>query len=130
MLSMTSRFGSRSLSAAVALGALVVFCAVLRIPLCSARSAFASASQARGEALDFLLVGGQVVDGTGSEPWRADIGIRGERIAFVGDAAAARLQAKQTFSVAGLIVAPGFIDPHTHADSYLGSPTRRNNLNY
>jgi N-acyl-D-amino-acid deacylase len=127
---MTSRFGRCSLSAAVALGALVVSCAVLRIPSCFARSAFASASWAQGEALDFLLVGGQVVDGTGSEARPADIGIRGERIAFVGDAAASHLQAKQTFSVAGLIVAPGFIDPHTHADGYLSSPTRRNNLNY
>ena len=82
------------------------------------------------ETFDFLLTGGQVVDGTGSEARRADIGILGERIAFVGDAAAAHVRAKQTISAAGLIVAPGFIDPHTHADAYLGSPARRNNLNY
>ncbi len=74
------------------------------------------------ETFDFLLTGGQVVDGTGIEPRRADIGILGERIAFVGHAAAAHVRAKQTISAAGLIVAPGFIDPHTHADAYLGSP--------
>jgi N-acyl-D-amino-acid deacylase len=92
------------------------------IPLASA--------PAQTQQLDYLLVGGRIVDGTGSAPRRADVGIRGDRIAFIGNAAAARVHAKKTFSASGLIICPGFIDPHTHADIYLNDPVRRNNLNY
>lgn len=87
-------------------------------------------SSAAQTSLDYLLVGGRIVDGTGSAPRRADIGIRGERIAFIGNAAAAHLHATQTISAKGLIICPGFIDPHTHANAYLDNPARRNNLNY
>jgi len=57
---------------------------------------------------DLVLSGGRVIDGTGA-PWvRADVGIRGDRIAAVGDLSRAR--AKQRIRVAGMAVAPGFID--------------------
>ena len=85
---------------------------------------------AQTQPLDYLLVGGRIVDGTGSGPRRADVGITGDRIAFIGNAAAAHVRARQTFSAKGLIICPGFIDPHTHADGYLNDPVRRNNLNY
>ncbi|MGB7024950.1 MAG: D-aminoacylase [Candidatus Acidiferrales bacterium] len=81
-------------------------------------------------SVDYLLVGGRIIDGTGSAPRRADIGIRGERIAFIGNAVAAHLHARQIISAKGLIICPGFIDPHTHANAYLDKPARRNNLNY
>ncbi len=90
---------------------------------------FASAP-AQTQQLDYLLVGGQIVDGTGSGPRRVDVGIAADRIAFIGNASAAHVHAKQTFSAKGLIICPGFIDPHTHADGYLNDPVRRNNLNY
>jgi N-acyl-D-amino-acid deacylase len=85
---------------------------------------------AQTQQLDYLLLGGRIVDGTGSASRRADVGIRGDRIAFIGNSAAARVHAKKTFSASGLIISPGFIDPHTHADVYLNDPVRRNNLNY
>lgn len=91
------------------------------------KQGFSSAAQT---SVDYLLAGGRIVDGTGSAPRRADIGIRGERIAFIGNAAAAHLHAKQIISAKGLLICPGFIDPHTHADEYLDNPARRNNLNY
>jgi N-acyl-D-amino-acid deacylase len=87
-------------------------------------------SSAGQTSVDYLLVGGRIVDGTGSAPRRADIGIRGERIAFIGNAAASHLHATQIISAKGLIICPGFIDAHTHANAYLDNPARRNNLNY
>lgn len=92
---------------------------------------FPLSSAPQTQPLDYLLIGGHVVDGTGSAPRRADLGIRGDRIAFIGNAAAAaHIHSKQTFSAKGFIICPGFIDPHTHADAYLNDSVRRNNLNY
>jgi N-acyl-D-amino-acid deacylase len=89
-----------------------------------------SSAPAQTQPLDYLLAGGRIVDGTGSAPRRADVGIRSDRIVFIGDAASAHIQAKRTIDAKGLIICPGFIDPHTHADGYLSDPVRRNNLNY
>ena len=66
------------------------------------------------QQFDVLLTGGTLVDGTGAPARKADIGIRAGRIAFLGDAQAAKIQARRTISLTGLTVAPGFIDPHTH----------------
>ena len=66
--------------------------------------------------LDYLIRGGTVVDGTGAEPFVADVGIREGRIVEIGevtDAAATVLDAD------GLLVTPGFVDPHTHYDAQL-----------
>ena len=79
---------------------------------------------------DILILGGTVVDGTGAAPFRADVGIAGDRIVFIGDAATARVSAARTIDAAGLVVAPGFVDPHTHAGGDLSSPQRKANLNY
>ena len=68
----------------------------------------------QGPSIDLLIQGGTVMDGSGSEPIAADIGIKGDRIEFIGDARASRISAARTLDASGLIVAPGFIDPHTH----------------
>ena len=62
---------------------------------------------------DLILRGGTVVDGTGGEPFIADVGVRGEHIAAIGDLRAAH--APCVIEAAGLCVAPGFIDIHTHS---------------
>jgi len=65
---------------------------------------------------DLILANATIVDGSGADRYVADIAIAGERIAAIGrfpDATAPRLD------VAGLVVAPGFIDSHTHDDGYL-----------
>ena len=67
-------------------------------------------------AADLLLVGGLVYDGSGQPPARQDVGVVGERISFVGDAGAAGLDAAVVVDVDGLMVAPGFIDMHSHAE--------------
>jgi dihydroorotase/N-acyl-D-amino-acid deacylase len=61
---------------------------------------------ARG--FDVVIVGGRIVDGTGSPWYAADIGIRDGRIVAIGKLAGA--PAKQTIDAAGRVVAPGFID--------------------
>ncbi len=66
------------------------------------------------DGYDLLLVGGRVIDGTGN-PWRyADVGITDGRIAAVGRLRGAA--ADRVVDIAGKIVAPGFIDMHSHAD--------------
>ena len=90
----------------------------------------ATPPKAAETAVDLLLGGGTVVDGTGSAPRQADVGIRGDRIAFIGNAKEAKLHAVRVLDARGLVIAPGFIDPHTHADADLSSATRNSNLNY
>jgi len=63
---------------------------------------------------DLVLKGGRVVDGTGNPAFRADVGVRGDRIAAVG--ALGDAEARERLDVTGLVVAPGFIDTHVHAD--------------
>jgi N-acyl-D-aspartate/D-glutamate deacylase len=63
---------------------------------------------------DIVIRGGTVVDGSGQPARRADVGVSDGRIAAVGDLGAA--SAAQTLAAAGLVVAPGFIDIHTHSD--------------
>lgn len=104
--------------------------AALFLILALASTSRAQTKPVQEQSLDYLLVGGQILDGTGSAPRLADIGIRGDRIGFIGKASAAHLRAAHTISAKGLIICPDFIDPHTHADGYLDDPVRRNNLNY
>ncbi|MBB5686826.1 N-acyl-D-amino-acid deacylase family protein [Sphingobium boeckii] len=67
---------------------------------------------------DLLIRGGTIYTGT-SAPFIGDVLIAGDRIQRVAPHIAAR--ARRTIEAAGMIVAPGFIDPHTHADAMLTS---------
>ena len=62
---------------------------------------------------DLLIKGGTVVDGTGCEPYLADIAITGDTVAAVGLDLG---DAKQVYDASGCFVAPGFVDIHTHYD--------------
>src|SRR6478735_3733870 len=70
------------------------------------------------EPFDVLIRGGKIVDGTGNPWFEGDLAIRGDRIAALGflggDAAARRI-----IDARGLVVAPGFVDMHSHSDMNL-----------
>jgi len=63
---------------------------------------------------DIVITGGSVLNGEGTPAVRTDVGIRGGRIATIGDLSAA--QATRQIDASGLTVAPGFIDMHNHSD--------------
>lgn len=84
---------------------------------------------AHAQTVDLVLRGGTVIDGTGAPPRVADVGIRGDRIVFIGDASTARLAPARTIDVKGLVVSPGFIDSHTHTQGDLGSADARKRAN-
>ena len=65
------------------------------------------------ETFDVLIRGGRIIDGTGNPWFRGDVGISEERIVRIGDLENA--QAERVIDASGLVVAPGFVDPHTHA---------------
>src|SRR5262249_53189179 len=69
---------------------------------------------------DLLLTNGTLLDGTGREGIPAAVGVSGDRIAAVGDLAGA--SAARTLDCGGRIVAPGFIDMHSHADWVIPEP--------
>ena len=88
------------------------------------------AQSLREQQLDLLILHGKLVDGSGKKPRTADIGIRGDRITFVGDARKANLTAARIIDATGLVVAPGFIDPHTHTLGDLSDQNRKSNEAY
>jgi N-acyl-D-amino-acid deacylase len=71
-------------------------------------------------AFDVVISGGRVLDGTGAPPHRADVAIRGDRIAAVGRLDGAR--AETVIDATGRFVAQGFVDCHAHGDAAVFDP--------
>jgi N-acyl-D-aspartate/D-glutamate deacylase len=68
------------------------------------------------QVFDTVIKGGQVHDGTGAEPFTADVAIADGRIVEVGRVTA---PARRLLDADGLMVAPGFVDIHTHYDGHV-----------
>lgn len=76
------------------------------------------AVSAQPPELDILITGARVYDGAGN-PWlNQDVGIADGRIAFLGHARSVGIQAREQIDARGLLLSPGFIDMHTHADPH------------
>lgn len=69
------------------------------------------------EPFDLLIANARIVDGTGRPRYRGDIGVRGDRIAGIGNLSART--ATRVIDATRLVAAPGFIDAHTHDDRLL-----------
>ncbi|MFN2563452.1 MAG: amidohydrolase family protein [Gemmatimonadaceae bacterium] len=68
------------------------------------------------ESYDILITGGTVIDGTGASRFRADVAISGDRIALVSPTPLSRERARRVIAATSRVVAPGFIDLHSHLD--------------
>jgi len=90
----------------------------------------AACGQAPTEQYDYVITGGMVHDGSGAPGRALDIAVLDGKIAYVGVAGARELSAVRRIDATGLVVAPGFIDPHTHSLDDLKSTERRQNANY
>src|SRR5437667_103777 len=93
---------------------------ILTLTLALSLSAIAqrqTRSKSQPQSFDIIIKGGMVYDGSGGPPRRADVGIKGDRIAVVGNLS--RATAATIVDAKGLAVAPGFINMLSHSESSL-----------
>lgn len=95
------------------------FLKILLFVFCISRPALAQ------PPIDILIKGGKIMDGTGNNWFYGDIGIRGNKIFIIGGNL--ELRASTTIDARGMVVAPGFIDVHTHIeDDEIDNPNANN----
>src|SRR5262245_36731582 len=68
---------------------------------------------AAAQEFDLVIRNGRIIDGSGNPWFHGDVAVKGDRIAALGRIAG---EAKRTIDATGLVVAPGFIDIHSHSD--------------
>jgi N-acyl-D-amino-acid deacylase len=89
---------------------------VLGAALAGALAAVAAAQQPAARPFDLLITNARIVDGSGAPAVNGSVAVRDGRIAAVGRVAGT---AARTIDAAGKVLAPGFIDPHSHSDTTL-----------
>lgn len=100
----------------------------LRLALCLMVTATTlQAAAAAPVPADVVIRGGTIHDGSAGMPFVGDVAISGDRIVYVGTRAP--MAAARTIDASGMTVAPGFIDPHTHADGFLRAPDAATRIN-
>ncbi len=76
---------------------------------------------------DILIENGTVYNGIDTISSNVSIAVKNDKIVFIGDGEFVNITAKKTIDATGMIVSPGFIDPHTHADRELKNPDKSHN---
>ncbi len=92
---------------------------LLQSCLIPALAALIGPSAPQDPPFDLLIRNGRIVDGTGNPWFAADLGIRGDRIVALGKLDEQANDARRTIDATGLVIAPGFIDIHSHSDRTL-----------
>lgn len=115
-------YGTRRALAYAAFGLVAAMYCSLMVPL---------SADATQHSFDFLIVGGHVYDGSAGEAQSYVVATSGDKIAYVGPASDDILaRSKHILHADGFIVAPGFIDPHTHSLDDLLNLDKHQNINY
>ena len=83
-----------------------------------------ASAEVQNDSYDLIITNARIVDGTGNPWFRGDVGIRGGRIARIGKLGAATSKAR--IDARNRILAPGFIDVHTHVESLFNRPAAEN----
>lgn len=90
-------------------------------------AAGACATTSGQQHYDVVIHGGTIYDGSDAKPFVGDVALTGDRIVYVGPSAPGA--ASRTIEAQGMIVTPGFIDAHTHADVFIRSPDPAQRVN-
>ncbi len=85
-------------------------------------SGLTGSALAQSPQADVLITGGTIYDGSTAKSFVGDVAITGDKISYVGPKAT--MTAKRIIDAHGMIVSPGLIDAHTHADRFLDSPDK------
>ena len=93
----------------------------------SSALAVSGSALGQGQQADVLITGGMVYDGSTAKPFTGDVAIAGDKIVYVGPKAP--MSAKRTIDAHGMIVSPGLIDAHTHADRFVDAPDKSQRAN-
>lgn len=100
-----------------------LYVAIIAIYLFSIESSINLSAQTKGDSYDLIIKNGKIMDGTGNPYFYGDVGVIDDKIVFVGnlsDASAGRI-----IDASGTIVAPGFIDIHSHGEEALINDDKR-----
>lgn len=94
----------------------LLLAAALLCPLAFPQDARRQRQTARAHTYDILIKNGRVIDGAGNPWFFADVALRKGEIARIGRPGEITGTARRTIDAAGMVVAPGFIDMHSHSD--------------
>jgi N-acyl-D-amino-acid deacylase len=87
-------------------------------------------SCSQSTSYDLVICNGKIIDGLGTNSFIGTVGIRADTIAYIGSVPIESTETREYIDATGMIVAPGFIDPHTHAGRDLDDALMSANLNY
>jgi N-acyl-D-amino-acid deacylase len=97
-----------------------------RMMLLAATAMLATGAAPAPQAI--VIAGGAVYDGSSADPVTGDVVVVGDRVVAIGPGAASRYPGARVIDARGLVVAPGFIDPHTHSDALIRGTTPEERL--